>query len=93
MRYTKGAKASNGFATRQTDNGILRLDFDRRVMVQFRGSVVTSDAGLLGIIRRRLEKDGHMGNPGLVFILPLPTDVAATWVAGIPSRPGKLDLA
>jgi hypothetical protein len=31
----------------EAQNGVLRLDFDRRVMVQFRGSVVTSDAGLL----------------------------------------------
>ena len=42
-----GAKASNGFATRQAQNGILRPDFDRRILLEFRGSVVTSDAGLL----------------------------------------------
>ena len=33
--------------TGESNDGVLKLDFERRLMVQFCGSVVTSDAGLL----------------------------------------------
>jgi hypothetical protein len=39
--------------TGESESDALRLDFDRRLMLQFRGSVVTSDAGL--VVHRKLD--------------------------------------
>src|SRR6185312_12910835 len=59
--------------TGETDRNALRLDFDRRLMLQFRGSTITSDGGLLAY--RGLDDALHL------------TDTAATTLAD--ARTGK----
>jgi hypothetical protein len=48
--------------TGESDRGALRLDFERRLMLQFRGSAIISDAGLMPY--RELDECGGADRRG-----------------------------
>src|SRR6476661_215378 len=66
--------------TGETDRSALRLDFDRRLMLQFRGSTITSDRGLLAY--RELEDRFSLTDTG-----------AETWADARTGKNGRHRLA
>jgi len=70
------SKGGNGDPTGEAAREALRLDFDRRLMLQLRGSAITSDAGL------RPDREFAAGNAGL------PDGRVASW--NKPSTPSAM---
>jgi hypothetical protein len=80
-------------AAGESNDGVLKLDFDRHLMLQFRGSMVTSDAGLLvywklgnalGLTEMAIERltDTHSGRNGRHALVGLSRQLVFGRLAG-----------
>ena len=69
-----------GDPTGEADQSALRLDFDRRLRLQFRGSSITSDAGLL--VYRELDETLRLTDTGAESL----ADARLSFCRIVPSR-------
>ena len=71
--------------TGEADKGGLRLDFDRRLLLQFRGSTITPDAGLLPY--RELDDAMRLKDMGADTLADAPTQQERSASAGGTAAP------